>query len=283
MQGYQQQWASCLQMFREEINSERVFNVWFKDIAFLNYDEQHNTVYLHVPSKYVYQFLEMYYAKLLSKVLSANFKPDVKVHCSYTKEPEFAQVIDYLKLGLDTGSNVPQLRIPNARERLEAGLKHYLGEHYQWLPCYDEIADWLTDNKGRGLLCVGTPGLGKTLVCKKILPVIIGRKIPSVTALEMNSQIDSLLKEKYAIIDDLGKEPVETKTYGNRRTPFFELCDAAEQKGNLLIITTNLSTTPDSDTRYPDSIQHRYGPAVISRLRATTKVVIFEGKDMRGT
>ena len=97
----------------------------------------------------------------------------------------------------------------------------------------------------------------------------------------MNSRIDDLLKEKCIIVDDLGKEPVETRTYGNRRTPFFELCNAAEQQGKLLIINTNLSTTPTRDTRYPTSIKERYGEAVLSRLRATVHVVIFEGKDMR--
>ena len=39
------------------------------------------------------------------------------------------------------------IRIQNAREQMIAGLHYYLGNRAKWLPCYDEIADWLTDNK----------------------------------------------------------------------------------------------------------------------------------------
>ena len=86
------------------------------------------------------------------------------------------------------------------------------------------------------------------------------------------------------IIDDLGKEP--RKHYGDIDNSFFELCNNAERTGQLLIITTNLSTTPLSPGHpnahlYPDSILTRYGQDVISRLRAITTVVEFLGGDMR--
>jgi DNA replication protein DnaC len=162
---------------------------------------------------------------------------------------------------------------------MEKGLQHYLGGRAKWLPCYDQVAQWLNDNKGRGLLCIGTSGLGKTLICERILPVILGSKIKTVTADALHEHIDDLLKERAVIIDDLGKEPA--KRYGQPDTSFYKLCDAAERNGILLIITTNLSTRQVNNPLYPSSIEERYGADVISRLRATTRVVMFEGQDLR--
>jgi DNA replication protein DnaC len=99
--------------------------------------------------------------------------------------------------------------------------------------------------------------------------------------MEMTTHIDELLKERAVIIDGLGTEPVHAMVNYNRRTPFFELCDAAERNGILLIITTNLSTTPVDDPLYPLSIEERYGSDVLSRLITTTKLVIFEGPNLR--
>ena len=101
----------------------------------------------------------------------------------------------------------------------------------------------------------------------------------------MNTRIDELLTQRCIIIDDLGKEDVEVKNYGNRRHPFFELCDAAEKRGILLIITTNLSTNilPEQyRSIYPDSIEGRYGKEVFSRLRAITRSIAITHDDMRG-
>ncbi len=170
-------------------------------------------------------------------------------------------------------------------ERVKSGIRYFVGENAVWLPAYDEVVAWLSDNKGRGLLCVGSCGLGKSVVCAGVLPILlrdyIGLQVKIVTATGMNQRIDELLKfcgqNQVIVIDDLGKEPV--KVYG--RSPFYELCDAAERTGTLLIISTNLSTTPVNDPRYPDSIRVRYGAAVISRLRSITKVVVVEGQDMR--
>lgn len=277
MEEHQRKWEACQQVIRQEVGTH-VYDVWFADIVCAGYDEQQHTVLLEVPSRYVYEYIEELHVRLMQQVLSGVFMENVRLNYRIANQSVNAQPSDILH---QTSSGIPQFSIANARKRLEDGLRHFLGDGYQWLPAYDKVADWLSDNKGRGLLCVGTSGLGKTLLCTKVLPVILGSKIPVVSAQEMTQRIDSLLKERCVIIDDLGKEPVETRTYGNRRTPFFELCDTAERQGKLLVITTNLSTTPVGDPRYPESIQHRYGDAVISRLRAITRVVVFEGNDMR--
>ena len=280
MENYEERWAECLAMIRERVvareNGERTYRVWFADIAADSFDQEKRTLVLRVPSKYVYEYLEMYCTRMLSEVITAHFGPDIHLGYRVMVEHTFAEQASLMNP--ETGSD-GRLRfsISNARKRLEDGLKYYLGDKAVWLPCYEKVADWLGDNKGRGLLCVGTTGLGKSLICRKVFTVLFGSKAVFCTAQEMNQRIDELLKPEVCIvmIDDLGKEPVSV--YGRR--PFFELCDAAERDGKLLIITTNLSTTPDY--RYPMSIQQRYGDAVLSRLKAITKMVKFEGQDLR--
>lgn len=192
------------------------------------------------------------------------------------------------------------IAIPDAKERLEAGLRYTLGDKAQWMPAYDEVADWLTDNEGKGLYCVGTPGLGKTLICQHILPVLINRyarKVPNCyTAIEMTRQFDAIINEKKSLlfIDDIGTEPVEVNSFGVRRVPFNELCDYCERHGCLLVITTNLPAymprlkddSPlghkgDPDPRRCPSIEERYGLRTVDRLRAITKVIKFQGTSMR--
>lgn len=273
-----------MDFFRENTD-ERTFKTWFEPVRIDEYDERKKMITLCVPSKYVYEYLEQYQVRFLARAIEKVFGQSHRLRYRVVVEADFAQVVDHLKRGgMDSCGGPIHISIPSAKKRLEDGLRYYIGEQYKWLPAYDRISDWLTDNKGRGLLCVGTSGLGKTIISQRILPVIFGRKVASVTAREMNIRIDDLVKERCVIIDDLGKEDVEVKNYGNRRTPFFELCDAAEKRGILLVITTNLSTTPvgqEFRSLFPSSIEERYGREVVSRLRTTTRVVTFAGEDMR--
>ena len=191
------------------------------------------------------------------------------------------------------------------RKELWAGIVYFMAREKrtpQWLPAYDQVATWLADNKGRGLICVGSCGLGKTVICRKVLPVLFSRhfglEVLSVTATEMNARIEELLRycqpNHIIIIDDLGTEPPETVNFGNRRRPFCELVDTAERTGTLLIVTTNLRTTTlrlkqdcklgragERDPRGIPSIEERYGIPTLDRLRATTTVALFTGESMR--
>lgn len=159
------------------------------------------------------------------------------------------------------------------------------------LPAYAEVAKWLGDNQGRGLICVGPSSLGKSVICCQVLPHIFSQyfadahiEVKVMTATEMNQHIDELLAfcgyKHVIVIDDLGKESPETVTFGNRRTPFFELVDKCETTGTLLIITTNLRTTRHATIQHP-SIEERYGTPVLERLKAITKVVLFKGESLR--
>ncbi len=173
--------------------------------------------------------------------------------------------------------------IPDARDLLRSGLdycvRHYTGgreNNAVWAEKnYAPVADWLTDNGGRGLLLIGGCGLGKTMIATRIIPLLLlryCRKNATVcTARELAQDPDPIMARHIIVVDDVGTESM-SNIYGNKRVPFAELCDAAERRGKLLIVTSNLTA---------DEIKARYGERVIDRLRAITKPIVFSGKSMR--
>ena len=173
-----------------------------------------------------------------------------------------------------------QIHIPNAEKRSRGGLQYVVnmksGYNAEWNERnYRPIVDWMTDNKGKGLLMFGGCGLGKSIIGMYILPLLIKdvhKKVVNIfSAQELNKKIDEILKLHIIYIDDIGTED-NLNSYGNKRMPFAELCDAAEKKGKLLILTTNLSI---------DELTQRYGDRVVDRLIATTKAVPFTGDSLR--
>ena len=59
-----------------------------------------------------------------------------------------------------------RFKTENPKQFVEEVLRFALGD-YTWLPEYDQIIDWMSDNKGKGLILIGKKGLGKTVFAKK--------------------------------------------------------------------------------------------------------------------
>ncbi len=192
------------------------------------------------------------------------------------KTIDYKLVMDDLRgIGFNPLPDKVEIRVPNAKDVLWRGIQYFTGGNAQWLPEYDEVAAWLAGNQGRGLLCLGSCGRGKSLICAKILPVLLNfynrRIMPVFDAQEMNRIPDEVIKNKLMVIDDLGTENVSVK-YGERRMVFPELCDAAEKQGKMIAVTTNLSLS---------ELRDKYGERTIDRLRAVTKPVLFSGESLR--
>ncbi len=276
MDNDQNKWVECQEMIKQQLQLDWVWPTWFKPVSFESYDAQKRTILLQVPSVYVFEFLDRCYGKLIRQVISRIFAQGENVTVNYRILQNYdGAAVDFT---LSPTQHVPTFSIPDAENKLKDQLQIRLGK-YQWLPAYDKVVDWLSNNKGRGLLCLGTSGLGKSVICRDILPVIFGRDICTVKADELYNQIEDLVSKRCIIIDGLGTE--DKKRFGQPDRSFYKLCDTAERNGILLIITTNLSTTPVSDPRYPESILQRYGKDVTSRLSSLVRAVEFEGKDMR--
>jgi len=180
----------------------------------------------------------------------------------------------------DTGFEMPNrvfIKVADARKRLANGLRYMLaqqGEKPQWLPEYELIADWLSDNKGKGLLLAGSCGRGKTLVATRILPLFFAERhlfYNLFNSYELNSRQNEVFRCKILCIDDLGVENESIK-YGERRNVFTELIDSVEKKGKLLVVTTNLTQ---------DEIVEKYGTRTLDRLFSCCKIVTFSGRSLR--
>lgn len=275
--NYELIWLDCLRdiggFLADKNGGQWIYTTWFSCLAFDSYDSQQRMLTLQVPSSYVYEYLEAYQVKTLQWALNKNFGKGVRLNYRIRQNAAGA-ASDFLRC---SAGQRPSVAVPDAENRIRAELQRRFPKGYQWIPAYDRIARWLTDNRGRGLLCMGHSGVGKSVICRDILPVIFEQNVTAVAAKDMPARIGELTKARCVIVDDLGKE--DAKRFGQPDHSFYELCDAAERNGILLIVTTNLSTTQDD--RFPDSIDRRYGPEVLSRLRSLVIPVLFEGEDMR--
>lgn len=185
------------------------------------------------------------------------------------------EIADFLKKYTDGGmfkSDRISWNIPVAGDFFKEAESQLEMKH---LPEYDNVIDWMRSNNGRGLLIIGNNGRGKTMIAKNILPVFfdyaLGKIVRCYHATEINDNADFILTRRIVVIDDVGTEEQFVK-YGERRWIFPEIVDRAEQKENILIITTNLD---------PDEIQSKYGLRTRDRLRAICNPVLFKGESMR--
>ncbi len=189
---------------------------------------------------------------------------------------DFKKTIDNLQgTGFLPVPDLVNISVTDAKKILWCGLKYFIGDKVQWLPEYDQVVTWLSDNKGKGLLCQGDYGRGKTLICGRVMPVLLNyycqRLVFCYDAQQMNTNPE-VIKQKHIIyLDDIGTESIRVN-YGEKRMAFPELVDEAEKRGKLLIITTNLSK---------DEIKEKYGERTLDRLRAITTPVRFVGKSLR--
>lgn len=159
------------------------------------------------------------------------------------------------------------------KELIEDGMEFYVGE-YKWLSAYDDIVIWLSDNKKKGLMCVGDFGLGKSIICEKIIPAMMrswGWDVFVVSAYDMSKRADEIKRHDVVVIDDFGVEG-EAVIYGERRNIFNEIVDWAEKNGVMLILTTNLSS---------EDMKKKYGIRLVDRLNKITYPVIFHGESLR--
>lgn len=166
-----------------------------------------------------------------------------------------------------------KVSVPDASGILQRGLTKIVGDGARTdMPYLKEVADWLTDNKNRGLLCYGNCGLGKTVVTTHILPRVVQWSTGIIPNVWRASELPGIWPYIYNrrrgiyIIDDLGVESVPMGY------AFENVVDDAEKKGNLLIVSTNLSL---------EDIKDRYGERTFDRLRKLVRTVLFEGRSFR--
>ena len=175
--------------------------------------------------------------------------------------------------GLDLTREKLQINIPDAEDVLRLLLSERMGNNFTWLPEYSQIASWMADNKGRGLLLTGNVGRGKTEIGRNSMPIVIDRYcgliVTCVDAVELYARSKEFIDNyKPLCIDDLG-----TEKDAKSRDVFERLADQMEKRSRVLIVTTNLTT---------GEIRERYGDRVFDRLKGNTTCIVFKGDSMRG-
>lgn len=193
---------------------------------------------------------------------------------------DYEEVLKQLR---SVGNPVPSARfrvsIPNAREELRKAMTVVLsaiGEPLQWLPEYDEVADWLSDNKGKGLFLYGSCGRGKSLLVRYAIPMLFRgfcqRFVSVVDCGTTQQNIDEILRRKFIALDDIGTE-VDRKDFGTLRNVVVEAINKAhDDTGTMLIISSNLSA---------EAIRDRYGDRILDRIKYLCRRVAFNGKSLR--
>ena len=193
-------------------------------------------------------------------------------------------------------------QLPGADEYLARGLAYAIGPKVQWLPEYEGVVSWLADNQGKGLMCIGDCGRGKTIITRDILSVLFANTINVrfrdgstghpvynyFLAKELKSRWAEIERCKIVCVDDVGTEPI-AKVYGETHNYFAELVDLCNDRDKLLICSTNLRTVElfggrDDDDQSPtfgEVFPARYDQRTRSRLTGNTVRVYFEGDDLR--
>lgn len=187
---------------------------------------------------------------------------------------DYKQMASQMKVfGLDLTIERLQISIPDAENVLRQMLAERMGNNFVWLPEYSKVAEWMTDNSGRGLLLKGNVGRGKTEIGRNILPAVINyhyrRIVNCYDAVDLSARKNEFLDNCWPMcIDDLG-----TEKDAKSRDVFERLADQMEKRGRFLIVTTNLTG---------EDIRRIYGDRVFDRMKGNMKSITFKGDSMRG-
>ena len=154
------------------------------------------------------------------------------------------------------------------KEMFIKAFKHYdqTVDEYVHLPAYDEIIDWMVDTKGRGLILMGTCGLGKSTILNYVLPAIfyvkVKKNLKSISAKDLG--VIEKSPSPFIIIDDLGTESIKND-YGTKIDAAVDAIAYAEDSSKTLLITTNLGKI---------GLEKRYDKRTYDRLKKCRGVVI---------
>jgi len=195
-----------------------------------------------------------------------------------TEERFRREIEEARKDNIDYDPQTFHLAIPNSKDTLMNGMRAVIHQDVVWLPEYDRIAEWLSNNHKKVLLLIGPPGVGKTVITMKVIPMILHiyyKRILSCfqsTELVNRKAYEEVILYRNIVIDDVGIEGVYND-FGNPHVVFSEIVDAIEKRGALLIATSNLTI---------NEIKAKYGLRTYDRLRAHMALVVIKEKSLRG-
>lgn len=194
-------------------------------------------------------------------------------------ENDFAAIVEQMKIhGMKVQVPKVFIQVPEAKIILKNALTYFLGlegKQLVWLPQYDQVAEWLENNKGLGLFLYGTSGLGKTFLTRYAISAILlkycNKVVSSFDMVEANKEPEKVLQKHIIALDDIGTEEISVK-YGEKRSVVPEILDSVEKYGKLIMLTSNLGA---------EQLVQKYGTRTMDRIIGTTKRIEFAGKSFR--
>ena len=148
--------------------------------------------------------------------------------------------------------------------------------NFVFLPEYKKLREYLKDTKGKGLLLSGGPGVGKSIILKKIIPTVYALRNLEVFPVscydlhkiinpkESNETVfDKVSQRRHILLDEIGVE-INVNIYGEKFNPVEWLINASEDNNKALFATTNLND---------EMIYAMYGKRAFDRLiKKVTKI-----------
>lgn len=140
---------------------------------------------------------------------------------------------------------------------------------------------WLSADLKPGILLYGNYGAGKTTMGKAIAELLnnLGYPMRSITARDIANLVaidpeafNTLKKENKLYIDEVGREPLIAKNYGNDKNPFIEMLEYRYDKQLFTVLTANLTD---------EEIVDRYGPYIDERIAENFEKINYENKSYR--
>lgn len=147
----------------------------------------------------------------------------------------------------------------------------------KWLDEYNEVANWLSNTKGKGLLMTGQCGTGKTLLLKFAIPTIFHIKKNRIVRFyhakqSINKEVaNEMTKQRIIAIDDIGSETF-LNNYGQKISIIHDIILASEEENKTLLLTSNLTSK---------ELEEKYDTRALDRLKKMCRIVNFKGKSLR--
>ena len=159
--------------------------------------------------------------------------------------------------------------------------------NFVFLPEYKKLREYLKNTQGKGLLLSGGPGVGKSIILKKLIPTVYALRNLEVFPVscydlhkiinpkESNETVfDRVSQRRYILLDEIGVE-INVNIYGEKFNPVEWLINASEDNNKALFATTNLND---------EMLYALYGKRAFDRLiKKVTKIeFVKKSSSLRG-
>ena len=165
-------------------------------------------------------------------------------------------------------------------------------KNFQFYPYYNDVIEWLSDDKGLGLAIyrsegdnITNNGVGKSLFINKVYPILLynvyDKRTPVfLNCLDITSDLDYLEEKIFSktnreilILEEFSREPKEINDYGTTFRPMERIFDHAERYGWKVIFVTNKSKS--------EVVKHYNSNHLMDRIRSMCYAIECSGDSSR--